>query len=100
MSPALDDSLGEEVAMVMISMLAGASVMFSFAAAPAAQHGCTAQAVIAPVSSVPVPQDVPKIDGQLPNLGPKSRDPAVLLPECKDPPRQKQKRRLSDHPMA
>jgi hypothetical protein len=86
--------------MLMVSVLAGASVMFSFAAAPAAQHGCSAQAVIAPVSTTPVPKDAPQSGGQLPDVGPKSRDPAVLLPDCREAPRQKRRKRLSDYPMA
>jgi hypothetical protein len=86
--------------MLMVSMLAGASVIFSVAATPAAQHGCTAQAVIAPVSTTPAPQDATQSGGYLPNVGPRSRGPAVLLPECKEAPRKKRKRRLSDYPMA
>jgi hypothetical protein len=86
--------------MLMGLILAGASVIFSFAATTAAQQNCTAQAVIVPVSKTPVPQDAPKVDGHLPDAGPKSRDPAVLLPECKEVPQKKRKRRLSDYPMA
>lgn len=82
--------------MFMVSLLAGASVFLSNAA-PAA---CSAEPVVVPVSKAPsLPQ--PRRDGTvLPNVGPKSRDPAVLLPDCKEPPRKKRKRRLSDYPMA
>jgi hypothetical protein len=86
--------------MLMVSMLAGASAIFSFAAAPAAQQNCTAQVVIVPVSTTPVPKDAGKADGLLPDVGPKSREPAVLLPECKAAPRQKRRKRISDYPMA
>lgn len=86
--------------MLMVSMLAGASAIFSFAATPAAQHVCSAQVVVVPVSTTPIPKEAISPDGRLPNIGPKNRDPAVLLPECKEPPRQKRKRRLSDYPMA
>ena len=86
--------------MVMVQMLAGASAIFSFAATPAAQHVCSAQAVVIPVSTTPVPKEVISPDGRLPGAGPKSRDPAVLLPECKEAPRQKRRKRLSDYPMA
>ena len=84
--------------MLMVSVLAGASAFLTFVAAP--QADCAAQAAIVPVSTTPVPKDVPKADGLLPDVGPKSRDPAVLLPECKEAPRKKRKRRLSDYPMA
>jgi hypothetical protein len=86
--------------MVMVQMLAVASAIVSFAATPAAQHLCSAQAVIVPVSTTPIPKDAPRADGHLPDIGPKSRDPAVLLPECKAEPRQKRRKRLSDYPMA
>jgi hypothetical protein len=86
--------------MVMISMLAGASVIFSFAAVPAAQHLCAAQSMVVPVSTTPVPKNAGQADGRLPDIGPKSRDPAVLLPECKETPRQKRRKRPSDYPMA
>ena len=86
--------------MLMMSLLAGASVFVNFAAAPAVQHLCTAQALVVPVSTMPVPQAAPNTDGHLPDAGPKRRDPAVLLPECTVPPRVKRKRRLSDYPMA
>ena len=86
--------------MLMLSLLAGASVFFNFAAAPAVQHLCAAQAVVVPVSTTPMPKDAPSSDGHLPDDGPKSRDPAVLLPECKAPPRLKRRKRISDYPMA
>ena len=82
--------------MLMISMLAGASAFFSFAGAPV----CAAEPVIVPVSKTPDLSAVPKEGGKLPNVAPKSRDPAVLLPACKEAPRTKRKRRLSDYPMA
>ena len=86
--------------MLMVQMLAGASVFLNFAAAPAAQHLCGAQAVVVPVSTTPMPTDLPRSEGHLPDAGPKSRDPAVLLPECKAPPRMKRRKRVSDYPMA
>ena len=86
--------------MVMVQMLAAASAFLNFAAVPAAQHLCATQAVAVPVSTTPVPKDAPRSDGHLPDIGPKSHDPAVLLPECKEAPRKKRKRRLSDYPMA
>ena len=86
--------------MVMVSMLVGASAFLNFAAAPAAQHLCAAQAVVVPVSTLPVPKDAPKSGGHLPDAEPKNRDPAVLLPECRDEPRQKRRKRKSDYPMA
>ncbi len=86
--------------MVMISMLAGASAILHFVAVPGAQHLCAAQSIVVPVSTTPVPKNAGQADGRLPDIGPKSRDPAVLLPECKATPRQKRKRRLSDYPMA
>ncbi len=86
--------------MLMVQMLAGASAIMSFVATPAAQNVCATQVMVAPVSTTPVPQDAPKTEGRLPDAAPKSRDPAVLLPECKEPPRKKRKRRLSDYPMA
>ena len=86
--------------MLMVQMLAGASVFLNFAAAPAAQHLCSAQAVVVPVSTTPMPNDAPSSEGHLPDAGPKSRDPAVLLPECKAPPRIKRRKRVSDYPMA
>ncbi len=86
--------------MVMVQLLAGASAFLNFAATPAAQHVCSAQAVVAPVSITPVPKEAISPEGRLPDIGPKSRDPAVLLPECKDPPRQKRRKRKSDYPMA
>ena len=86
--------------MLMVSMLVGASAIFSFAATPTAQQNCAAQAVVVPVSTTPVPMDAGKSDGVLLDVGPKSREPAVLLPECKAAPRQKRKRRPSDYPMA
>ena len=85
--------------MLMVSMLVGASAIFSFAATPTAQQNCAAQVVVVPVSTAPVPKDAPRSQGRLPDAGPKSRDPAVLLPECKEAPRKKRKRRLSDYPM-
>jgi hypothetical protein len=84
--------------MLMVSALAGASAFLTFAAAPQAE--CSAQPTIVPVSTTPAPRDAPNADGQLPGVGPKSRDPAVLLPDCKEAPRKKRKRRLSDYPMA
>lgn len=86
--------------MLMISMLAGASVFLNFAATPTAQQNCAAQAVVVPVSTTPVPMDAGKSDGHLPDIGPQNRGPAVLLPECKEAPRKKRKRRPSDYPMA
>ena len=86
--------------MLMFQMLAGASAFLNFAAAPAAQHLCATQVMVVPVSTTPVPKDTPRSDGYLPDAGPKSRDPAVLLPECKAEPRQKRRKRLSDYPMA
>lgn len=82
--------------MLIFAALAGAGAFVSFAAAPA----CGAEPVVVPVSTTPVPRDAPRQEGVLPNVGPKSRDPAVLLPECKEAPRKKRKRRLSDYPMA
>ena len=92
--------------MVMMQMLAGASAFLNFAAIPAAQHLCTAQPVVVPVSTAAVPKDAPiskdapGAEGYLPDAGPKSRDPAVLLPECKAEPRQKRRKRKNDYPMA
>ncbi len=86
--------------MLMVHLLAGASAMFSFAATPAAQHLCAAQAVVVPVSLPPVPNELISPEGHLPEAGTKSRDPAVLLPECKEAPRQKRRKRKSDYPMA
>ena len=86
--------------MLMVSMLAGASAFLNFAAAPTVQHLCAAQAVVVPVSTTPVPNGAPQPGGRLPDAGPKSRDPAVLLPECKAAPRPKRRKRLSDYPMA
>jgi hypothetical protein len=82
--------------MLMVSLLAGAS-MFLTNASPAA---CSAEPLVVPVSTTPVPKSAPQQGGQLDNIGPKSRDPAVLLPDCKESPRKKRKRRLSDYPMA
>ena len=86
--------------MLMVSMLVGASVFLNFAAVPSAQHLCAPQAVVVPVSTAPVPKEAPRSGGHLPDAGPKSRDPAVLLPECKAEPRQKRRKRKSDYPMA
>ena len=86
--------------MLMVQMLAGASAFLNFAATPTAQHLCAAQAVIVPVSRTPVSKSAPRADGHLPDVVPKSRDPAVLLPECKAEPRQKRRKRKSDYPMA
>ena len=86
--------------MVMVQMLAGASAIVSFAATPAAQLVCAAKPVIVPVSTMQVPKDAISPDARLPSGGPKSRDPAVLLPECKAEPRQKRRKRKSDYPMA
>ena len=86
--------------MVMVQMLAGASAFLNFAAVPTAQHLCAAQAVVVPVSTMPVPKEAPSADGHLPDVGPQSRDPAVLLPACKSEPRQKRRKRKSDYPMA
>lgn len=38
--------------------------------------------------------------GKIPDAEPKSRDPAVLLPDCKEAPRPKRRKRLSDYPMS
>jgi hypothetical protein len=83
--------------MVLVSMLAGASAVFLMSAAP---QDCAAQQNVVPVSQTPVVPDAPKEGGKLPGAGEKSRDPAVLLPECKAEPRKKRKKRLSDYPMA
>jgi hypothetical protein len=84
--------------MLMVSVLTGVSAFLTIVSAPQAE--CAAQPSVVPVSTTPVPKDAPKADGQLPNVGPKSRDPAVLLPECKEAPRKKRRKRLSDYPMA
>ena len=91
--------------MLMVQMLAGASAFLNFAAAPTAQHLCGVQSVVVPVSTTPVLKDARKPnghlpDGRLPDIGPKSRDPAVLLPVCNEAPRQKRRKRKSDYPMA
>lgn len=81
--------------MLLFSVLAGASSVLLSTAQPA----CAAEPLIVPVSKTPSVPDVPDTNGRLP-AGPKSRDPAVLMPDCKEAPRTKRKRRLSDYPMA
>lgn len=81
--------------MLIVAALAGASAFISFAAAPV----CAAEPLIVPVSKTPSVPQTPGESGRLP-ASPKSRDPAVLLPDCKEAPRTKRKRRLSDYPMA
>jgi hypothetical protein len=89
--------LGEEIAMLIVSLLAGANGLFLMAAAP---QDCATQQNVVPVSQTPSVRDAPKEGGKLPGAAEKSRDPAVLLPECKAEPRKKRKKRLSDYPMA
>jgi CRISPR/Cas system-associated protein Csm6 len=89
--------LGEEIAMVLISMLAGASGIFLMSATP---QSCAAQQNAVPVSITPQVQDTPKEGMKLPSGEAKDRSPAVLLPKCQAEPRKKRKRRLSDYPMA
>jgi hypothetical protein len=98
----LDDSLGEEVAMLIAPMLAGASAVFILAGTPAlqAQQGCAAQSSVLPVSRTPARPDVRNEGGKLPDAAPKTREPAVLLPHCKKGAPLKRRRRLSDYPMA
>lgn len=45
-------------------------------------------------------ESAPKDAGKIPGASPKARDPAVLLPDCREAPRPRRKRRLSDYPMA
>jgi hypothetical protein len=130
MSPALDDSLGEDVAMLMVMMIAAVAAATPTAEAP--QNGSAACDVaiekvefvldVAPaIPSVPsfgwsieAKQQVlivskivggaekpsPDESGKLPENGKSDRDPAVLLPKCQHEARPKRKRRLSDYPMA
>jgi hypothetical protein len=82
--------------MLMVSLLVGASGFLTFAAAPV----CATEPVVVPVSKTPSVPDAPKDGARLPDVGPKSREPAVLLPGCKAEPRTKRRKRLSDYPMA
>jgi hypothetical protein len=83
--------------MFIVSVLTTVSSVFWVAAAP---QQCAAQQSVAPVSIAPVLPDGAGPNGAVPGAGPKSREPAVLLPECKAEPRKKRKKRLSDYPMA
>ena len=80
------------IPVLMVSMLAGASALVSLSAAPA---DCAAQQI-----SVSLAPGGPKSGMPIPQAGPKEREPAVLLPDCKPEPRKKRKKRLSDYPMA
>jgi hypothetical protein len=83
--------------MLIVSLLAGASGLVLISAAP---QVCAAQKNAIPVSQTPSAPDPASEGGKLPGAEEKSRDPAVLLPECKAEPRKKRKKRLSDYPMA
>jgi hypothetical protein len=83
--------------MLIVSMLAGASGLVLISAAP---QECTAQQNAIPVSQTPSAPEPAREGSKLPGANKKSRDPAVLLPECKAEPRKKRKKRLSDYPMA